>query len=184
MLRDGAKEVGMRPLHHIGYWVDDLDEAVDRAVRSLGVGPFLVHRNVRFDMFRLADGREITDPAYFDHTAAFASWGPVVLELGQVHTADPEIVAAYGIRTGAVGHVSWVVDDLAAETARLEGLGCRLIHTAALGAVRVAWHDGGPLFPHPIEVHLAGPPILGMAGRLAALAEGWDGSEPQQPMGP
>ena len=48
----------------------------------------------------------------------------------------------------------------------------------------VAWHDGGPLFPHPIEVHLAGPPILGMPGRLAALAEGWDGSEPLRPMGP
>jgi catechol 2,3-dioxygenase-like lactoylglutathione lyase family enzyme len=177
----------MHPLHHVGYWVDDLDEAVDRAVRTLGVGPFLVHRHIRFESFRLADGTEVTDPAYFDHTAAFASWGSVVLELGEVHTAHPDIAAAYGIRTGdggQLGHVSWVVGDLEAETARLEALGCPLIHTASLGAVNVAWHGGGPLFPHPIEVHLAGPPILGMAGRLAALADGWDGSEPQRPMGP
>jgi catechol 2,3-dioxygenase-like lactoylglutathione lyase family enzyme len=171
-----------RPLHHVGYWVDDLDTAVDRAVRTLGVGPFLVHRHIRFQSFLLADGTEITDPLYFDHTAAFASWGPIVLELGQVHAADPDIIAAYGIRTGDIGHVSWIVDDLEAETARLEALGCPLIHTASLGAVNVAWHGGGALFPHPIEVHLAGAPILGMAGRLAGLAEGWDGSDPMRPM--
>ncbi len=84
---------------------------------------------------------------------------------------------------GAVGHVSWVVDDLAAESARLEALGCALIHTSSLGAVNVAWHDGGPLFPHPIEVHRAGPPILGMAGRLAALADGLGRHRPDAPDG-
>ncbi len=174
----------MHPLHHVGYWVDDLDEAVDRAVRALGVGPFLVHRNIRFQSFVLADGTAVTDPAYFDHTAAFASWGSIVLELGVVHAAHPDIVAAYGIHPGSTGHVSWVVDDLEAESARLTSLGCALIHTASLGAVNVAWHDGGDLFPHPIEVHLAGAPILGMHGRLAALAQDWDGSEPMRPMGP
>ncbi|BEP13358.1 hypothetical protein acdb102_16690 [Acidothermaceae bacterium B102] len=174
----------MTSLHHVGYWVDDLEAAVDRAVRTLRVGPFLLHRHVRFASFTWADGMSVTDPTYFDHSAAFAAWGPVVLELAEVHTAHPDIVAAYGIRTGAVGHVSWVVDDLAAESARLEALGCRLLHTASLGAVNVAWHDGGELFPHPIEVHLAGPPINGMQGRLTALAEGWDGTDPLRPMGP
>lgn len=174
----------MHPLHHVGYWVDDLGEAVDRAVRSLGVGPFLVHPHVRFDTFRLADGTEVTDPEYFDHTAAFASWGSIVLELGVVHSAHPDIVAAYGISTSGVSHVSWVVDDLAVETARLESLGCPLIHTASLEAVNVAWHEGGSLFPHPIEVHLAGPPILGMKPRLDGLADGWDGSSPMRPMAP
>ena len=172
----------MYPLHHLGYWVDDLDEAVDRAVRTLGVGPFLVHPHVRFDSFTLADGTAVTDPEYFDHSAAFASWGPVVLELGQVHHAHPQLAASYRLRTGEVGHVSWIVDDLAAETARLEAAGCPLIHTASLGSVNIAWHSGGPLFPHPIEVHLAGAPILGMHGRLSTLAHGWDGTDPMRPM--
>ena len=118
----------MHPLHHVGYWVDDLDEAVDRAVRTLGVGPFLVHRNIRFLSFTLADGTEITEPAWFDHTAAFASWGSIVLELGVVHSADPWIIDAYRIRPGAVGHVSWVVDDLDAESARLRAAGDRLLY--------------------------------------------------------
>ena len=178
----------MTAFHHLGYWVDDLDAAVERAIRTLGVGPFSVHRHVAFEDFTLADGTEVTDPAYFDHTAAFAAWGPVVLELCDVHTVDPALAEAYGIRTGepggTVGHVSWVVEDLEAESARLEELGCPLIHTASSGAVNVAWHRGGSMFPHPIEVHRAGPPILGMHARLTALADGWDGTEPLRPIHP
>jgi catechol 2,3-dioxygenase-like lactoylglutathione lyase family enzyme len=185
----------MPPFHHIGYWVSDLDEAVDTAVRTLGVGPFLVHPHVRFQSFTLQDGTQIDDPAYFDHTAAFAAWGPIVLELGQVHSAEPALAEAYGLageparaatgvlRASRVGHVSWIVGDLEAESERLEQLGCRLIHTASLGAVSVAWHEGGALFPHPIEVHRAGAPILGMHARLRSLAEGWDGNKPLRPMG-
>jgi catechol 2,3-dioxygenase-like lactoylglutathione lyase family enzyme len=171
-------------MHHLGYWVDDLDAAVEQATRTLGIGPFLVHRHVAFERFTLADGSAVTDPAYFDHTAAFAAWGPVVLELCAVHTVHPDLAEAYGIQTGQLGHVSWVVEDLAAESARLEELGCPLIHTASSGAVNVAWHQGGPLFPHPIEVHRAGPPILGMHARLTALAEDWDGTDPLRPIQP
>jgi len=178
----------MTAFHHLGYWVDDLDAAVERAIRTLGVGPFAVHRHVAFEAFTLADGTAVTDPAYFDHTAAFAAWGPVVLELCDVHSIDPALAEAYGIvpggPTSALGHVSWVVEDLEVESARLEDLGCALIHTASSGAVNVAWHRGGPLFPHPIEVHRAGPPILGMHTRLATLAKDWDGTEPLRPITP
>lgn len=174
----------MPPLHHVGYWVDDLASAMERAVRSLGVGPFLVHEHVTFDQFTMADGTEVDDPSFFDHTAAFAAWGPLVLELGQVHTVDEELAAAYGVGTDNLGHVSWVVEDLEAETRRLEALGCPLIHTAQSGAVNVAWHGGGDLFPHPIEVHRAAPPILGMHARLVGLADGWDGRDLTQPMRP
>ena len=169
-------------MHHVGYWVPDLAAAAERAARTLGVGPFLVHRHVTFDRFELADGTPISDPAYLDHSAAFAAWGPIVLELAEVHSVDDELAAAYRIGFDRVGHVSWVVDDLAAAGARLAAAGCRLIHTASTGAVAVAWYDGGPLFPHPIELHRAGPPILGMHARLSALARDWDGHELLPPM--
>lgn len=174
----------MPQLHHIGYWVEDLDEGMARAAGSLGVGPFLVHPHVTFDSFTLADGTPVTDPDYFDHSAAFTAWGSIVLELGEVHTVHPDLEAAYAIRVGELSHVSWVVDDLESESYRLEQLGCGLIHGAVVGggAVQVAWHHGGDLFPHPIEVHRSGPPILGMHPRLAALAEGWDGTDLGRPM--
>ena len=141
----------MTVLHHVGYYVDDLEEAVAQAVRDLGIGPFLVHEHVTFDEFRCAPGVAEREPVAFDHTAAFAAWGPVVLELGQVHDIDPGLAAAYGVAPGAMSHVSWVVDDLEAETARLTALGCSPINTARSGPIHVSWHTGGRLFPHPVR---------------------------------
>jgi hypothetical protein len=92
-----------------------------------------------------------------------------VVELGQVHACDDRIAAVYRIVPGAVSHVAWVVPDVAEESERLVRLGCPLINTARSGPVSVAWHDGGPLFPHPIEVHQHNDVIAGMHDRLVAL---------------
>ena len=180
----------MQRLHHVGYWVDDLDSALTRWNTDLGVGPFDVIGHMTFDSFVLVvDGQQYRD-VVFDHSAAFAAWGPVVVELGQVHAIDGRLATAYGIdpaayginpatnridpaangaNPGAVSHVSWVVPDITQESARLARLGCRLINTARSGPISVAWHDGGPLFPHPIELHQHNDVIAGMHDRLVAL---------------
>jgi len=44
----------MTSLHHIGYWVDDLADAMRRWDRDLGVGPFEVIEHVTFEEFALA----------------------------------------------------------------------------------------------------------------------------------
>jgi len=159
----------MQPLHHIGYWVDDLDAAMRRWRQDLGVGPFQVIEHVTFEEFSLTTDGQRYDDVVFDHAAAFAAWGPVVVELNQVHAIDDRLAAAYGVAPGAVSHVSWVVPDLEQESARLAGLGCRLINTARSGPIEVAWHDGGPLFGHPVELHQHNHVIAGMHDRLVAL---------------
>ena len=165
----------MRSLHHVGYWVDDLDAALKRWGDDLGVGPFQVIGHMTFEEFVLVvDGQEHRD-VVFDHSSAFAAWGPVVVELSQVHAIDDRLAAAYRVAPGTVSHVSWVVPDVAAESERLTRLGCRLINTARSGPISVAWHDGGPLFPHPIEVHQHNSVIAGMHDRLVALRGGADG---------
>lgn len=175
----------MTALHHIGYYVDDLEEAVHAAIRDLGIGPFLRHERITFDEFTCADGIASTEPVTFDHSAAFAAWGPLVLELAEVHDIDDGLAAAYGVAPGAMSHVSWVVDDLAAERDRLVALGCAPINTARTGPIHVSWHSGGPLFPHPIEVHESNAAINGMHARLSALAADWDGvTDPIRPMRP
>jgi catechol 2,3-dioxygenase-like lactoylglutathione lyase family enzyme len=167
----------MRSLHHVGYWVDDLDAALKQWGDDLGVGPFQVIGHMTFEEFVLfVDGEQDRD-VVFDHSSAFAAWGPVVVELSQVHAIDDRLAAAYrvyGVVPGTVSHVSWVVPDVAAESERLTRLGCRLINTARSGPVSVAWHDGGPLFPHPIEVHQHNSVIDGMHDRLVALRSGED----------
>ena len=156
-------------LHHVGYWVDDLDAAIEQWGKELGVGPFQVIEHVPFqDFVFTVDSRQHRD-VIFDHSAAFAAWGPVVVELGQVHAIDDRLAAAYGVAPGAISHVSWVVPDLDQESARLERLGCRLINTARSGPISVAWHQGGPLFPHPIELHQHNDVVAGMHDRLVAL---------------
>jgi catechol 2,3-dioxygenase-like lactoylglutathione lyase family enzyme len=159
----------MPGLHHVGYWVDDLDAAMTRWEAELDVGPFQVIEHVRFEEFVLTVGDQRCDTVVFDHAAAFAAWGPVVVELGQVHAIDDRLAAAYGVTPGAISHVSWVVPDVAAESARLARLGCLLINTARSGPISVAWHDGGPLFPHPVEIHQHNEVIAGMHDRLVAL---------------
>jgi hypothetical protein len=161
----------MTTLHHIGYWVDDLYAAMKRWHRDLGVGPFQVIEHVRFEEFVLTiDGQQHHD-VVFDHAAAFAAWGPVVVELNQVHAIDDRLAAALNPTPGVVSHVSWVVPDVGAESARLARLGCRLINTARSGPIEVAWHDGGPLFGHPVELHQHNDVIAGMHARLVALRD-------------
>ena len=46
---------------------------------------------------------------------------PVIHHVG--YWVDDLLVAAYGHVPGAVSHVSWVVPDVAEESARLAGLG-------------------------------------------------------------
>jgi catechol 2,3-dioxygenase-like lactoylglutathione lyase family enzyme len=170
----------MQRLHHVGYWVDDLDSALTRWGQDVGVGPFQVIEHVPFEEFVLVVDGQRYDDVVFDHSAAFAAWGPVVVELGQVHAIDDRLAAAYGVAPAAYGvasaehgvavsHVSWVVPDVEQESARLARLGCRLINTARSGPISVAWHDGGPLFPHPIELHQHNDVIAGMHDRLVAL---------------
>jgi len=176
---------GVTALHHIAYYVEDLESAVHRAIRDLGIGPFLRHEHITFEEFTCADGIADVAPVVFDHSAAFAAWGPLVLELAEVHSIDEGLSRAYGVGVGAVSHVSWIVDDLAVERDRLIALGCELINTARTGPIHVAWLTGGPLFPHPIEVHESNFAIDGMYDRLAGLAAGWDGvTDPIRPMRP
>ena len=137
-----------RPLHHIGYWVDDLEAAAWDLHRSLGVGPFALASHITFVEFTM-DGRTRGAPIDFDHSAAFAAWGPIVIEIGQVHSIDPDLARAYGVGSGGVSHVSWTAPDLADERMRLSAAGCEFINTARTGPVSVLWMSGGRLFPHP-----------------------------------
>lgn len=153
MLR--GMNTSQRGLHHIGYWVDDLDAAMAHAQKLLGVGPFTVLEHVDLGEFRFRG-----EPAVLDHTAAFTAWGPVLLELNFVHRVEPEpLREALCIAPGSVSHVAWTTDDLASENEHLASVGCGLVTTSVSNAV-ANWYSGGPLFAHPIEVHQPPPGVV------------------------
>lgn len=148
--------------------------------RDLGIGPFAHAPHITFASFEMPNR---TGEIAFDHSSAFAAWGPVVVEISQVHAIDDELAEAYGVRSRGVSHVSWLAPDLAAERARLRAAGCELINTARTGPVSVEWLTGGDLFDHPIEVHLDSEFMRGMHARLVARANDWDGDGIFVPMG-
>ena len=144
-----------RGLHHIGYWTDDLDAAMAQATRLLGVGPFHVLEHVDLGDFRFRG-----EAATLDHSAAFAAWGAVLLELDQVHEVRPAALhEALRVRPGTISHVAWTTDDLGAERDHMTGAGCGLLTTSEGGAV-ADWFSGGELFGHPVEIHQPSAPVL------------------------
>ena len=166
-----------RPIHHVCYIVDDIPEAVERWVEATGAGPFFrLGEHIEFDEM-LFEG----EPCTFDHSSAIGGWGPIFLELIELHEVSPELESRY--YTGGAGgggniaHAAYLADDLAAETDRLEAAGMPRFFHLRQGPVQISIYDA-PLLGHAIEVLESTDEVNGLFGRIAAEAEGWDGSEP------
>jgi hypothetical protein len=164
-------------IHHVGYVVEDLRAGAERFARDFHSGPFLAMEHIPLD--------EVTyegAPATYDHSSAFAAWGPILVELTQVHDARPAGLREALTAPGAgVGHVAWLADDLEAETARLRAAGLRPFHTGRGGPASTVWFRGPPL-GHPVEVLQRRDEILGFYAAVRAAADGWDGAEPYRVM--
>jgi glyoxalase/bleomycin resistance protein/dioxygenase superfamily protein len=167
-----------RPFHHLGYVVNDLEHAARKLAAATGAGPFLMIEHVPLTQTTYRGA-----PARYDHSTAFAQWGPIIVEISQIHEAEPAGLRDFFSARGhpAVGHIAWLVDDLDAESARLVKDGLALVHSGSAGPVRANWHDGSDVFGHPIEVHRSGPELLGFYKAIAAAARNWDGGRPLRP---
>jgi catechol 2,3-dioxygenase-like lactoylglutathione lyase family enzyme len=160
-------------VHHIGYVVSDLETGVGWAVQTLAAGPFFAIEHMRFDEVTYLGGS-----AEFDHSSAFGSWGPILVELTVVHDAKPEGLRRALAGEGAgIGHVAWLADSLEQETQRLQAAGLRRFHTGRTGPASAAWFDG-PGLGHHIEVLQRSEPLLAFYARVRAAATTWDGADP------
>src|SRR3954454_308687 len=120
----------MQPaIHHLGYVVDDPRTGAEAFARDFGAGPIYALEHVPFCEVTF-DGA----PAVYDHSSAFGAWGPLLVELTQVHDAQPAgLAGALTPPGGGLGHVAWLADDLGAETARLQAAGLQPFHTGRTG---------------------------------------------------
>jgi catechol 2,3-dioxygenase-like lactoylglutathione lyase family enzyme len=159
-------------VHHVGYVVDDLREAIPRAIATLETGPFFLIEHLAFDETTYRGA-----PATYDHSSAFAACaGGLLVELTQVHSATPPALQErLGGRTG-LGHVAWLTDDLAAETARLTAAGIEPFHSGRTGPASAVWFDATATLGHHIEVLQSAPPLLSFYESIRAARAAWDGS--------
>jgi catechol 2,3-dioxygenase-like lactoylglutathione lyase family enzyme len=163
----------MTGVHHLGYVVEDLEAAIPRVIATLQTGPFFLIEHLRFD-----ETTYLGAPAEYDHSSAFAARGDTLIELTQVHDAQPPALrAALGGRLG-LGHVAWLADDLDAETARLAATGLQPFHSGRTGPASAVWFDGTALLGHHVEVLQSAPPLLSFYAEVRAAAEDWDGTDP------
>jgi hypothetical protein len=167
------------PFHHVGYVVDDLESAVERAVAMWGAGPFYLARHMEFEECTFRG-----EPAEFDHSSAFGQWGTVRVELTVIHATDPpelgQIIAPYG--TGRVGHIGILVDSLEEASAQLAAGGATAYHAGRTGPVSAIWHDARATHGHSIELLQRNDFLTGLYERIAASAEDWDRSDPIRAM--
>ena len=161
-------------IHHIGYVVTDLRAGAEHFSSRYGAGPFLGMEHLEFDHVDY-----LGEPALYDHSSAFGQWGPMLVELTQVHDAQPAGFRDALVKPGGgVGHVAWLVDSLADEVERLTAAGHRAFHSGRTGPASAVWFDGGELVGHPIEVLQRRDEILGFYEMVRSAADGWDGSDP------
>jgi hypothetical protein len=154
----------MTKIHHIGYVVEDLQAAIPQAIATLGTGPFFLIEHMRL--------------AEYDHSSGFAALpGGLLVELTQVHGAEPPELRETLGGTRGIGHLGYVVDDQATEVARLEAQGLRAFHTGKTGPASAVWLESDWL-GHHVEVLQSAPPLIEFYNSIRAAADGWDGSEP------
>lgn len=165
----------LSPLHHVGYVVANLGRDVPRFAAATGAGPFYAMEHIVFD--------EVTylgEPANYDHSSAFGAWGPLIVELTQVHEVGPDGLRESLAGPGGIGHVAWLADSLDEETARLAALGITPFHAGRTGPASAVWFDGGELFGHPIEVLERRDELMRFYAMVRESSIGWDGSAPLQ----
>ena len=167
-----------RRIRHVGYVVDDIQDAVRWAIDTLGAGPFFLVPSLPFAYCTYRG-----EPAEYDHTSAFGQWGDVIVELTVIHSANPpELAETIGGAAPRVSHVGWLADDLAADSAELEAQGIPVFHTGGSGPVNARWHDARSRLGHHIEILGRTPELEGFYARIKAASVDWDGvTEPLRP---
>lgn len=160
-----------RRVVQLAYAVDDVRVAARRWANA-GAGPFFV-----VDHVPVGTATHRGRPARFDHSIALGVWGGQVLELVDVHVAEPEGLRQTALGRAGLHHVAWFADDLGEEGRRLAALGWpRVLEATAAGAAfAYHWNDEAG---HLLEVYEPTGVIAALYSHLFRAAAGWDGAEP------
>jgi len=162
-------------LVQLAYRVNDIDEACHHWARTMGAGPFLLRRNMQVSVTHRGE------PAAYDHSAAFGQWGPVMLELIEVHRCFPDTlveVIEHDI-AGTLHHAACFVDDLDAASDALQADGVDLVmEVISTSGIRTHFLDTRATSGALLEIYSPNEHLQGLYDKVKALAVDWDGSDP------
>lgn len=156
----------------IGYLVSDLDQSIGHWLTHLGVGPWMVFRNVSMNgSYR---GRPVTVAM----DVGLAYQGDTQIELIQATNGSPSPYRdAQGQPILGMHHVAWVVDDIDAAIEHMTSNGLQLVFDASNPATRVTYfeHANEPGVRYEV---IQGHGMREMIRQGIAAARDWDGTHP------
>jgi len=154
------------------YYVQDLDEAIDRWNSAFGLAPFVVTRHLAFNrsMYR-------GSPAPLDISAAFVQSGDLQIELLCQHDSGPSMFHdMFAPGEEGLHHVAVFAGDYDRFISGYRSRGFELIaevgNSDGLGA---GFIDTRPLWGHLLEVYRDVPPMRAFYAMVANAARDWDG---------
>lgn len=164
-------------IKHVGVWVQDVAQAVNRWVSVYGAGPFYLVSSTGTEA--TFDGKRVL----MREDAAYGTLGntAVVLSKATFEPPLPELERVLRIDSSApnqVGFLSYLVEDPAGESARLEALGYPLFCTMGNGPVVTYWHDAWDDLGHIVEITGDTEEVRRFAAAVELAAREWDGSDP------
>ena len=153
------------------YHVRDLDEAITRWHRLLGIGPFFVRRHIV-----LSEVRYRGTPTTLDISAAYVQAGPIQLELVMQHDDTPSgFRDMYAADEEGMHHMAVMPDDQPALLAHYAALGfpvtTELVTASGRGA---AYVDTRPMLGHMLEIYRPGDALRALYREVADAAARWD----------
>ena len=155
------------------YHVPDVDEAAEQFSRTLGIGPFLMRRNLE-----LTNVRYRGEPTTLTISAAHAQAGNVQIELVQQHGDQPSTFRdMYASNECGFHHVAVIPenhDDMVRHFAARGFAPVTELRTKeGRGATYV---DTRPLLGHMLEVYYPNPSLIDLYKYVEQLALDWDGT--------
>lgn len=168
-----------RTVFQNAWVVDDLDAAMARWTKEMGVGPFFVAEH----------GPALTDVSYRGRPSrlamkvALSQAGPVQIELIEPTTDAP---CAYrdSVPAGTMGfhHMCVWTHDIDADTEYFEGLGYPAANLGRTGNARFGYYDTRPLMGCMLEVVEYKPEIAAVFELIAERCRDWNGRAPVRTM--
>lgn len=125
------------PIDQLAYVVADLDKAVAFWEKSVGVGPWMLFRDVVLD--GVFEGREIR----VGMDVALSARGVTQIELIMPRGEGPSPYMKDGKPLVGMHHIAWIVDDVAQAKADAMAAGLLPFFDGANEATRVSYLTGG-----------------------------------------
>lgn len=167
---------GATPVNQIAFVVDNLDDGIAWWTTVMGVGPFLVLRDLVYDESDL-HGQD----APISLSAAIAYSGDITIEL--IEPKGQSIFEEYR-QAGKNGmhHTCVFTDDFAATEADVIARGGKRLQGGRIGGGIIGYYDMGGDQGVILEIAQLAEPSKALFAAVREAAKAWDGREPLFPL--